>query len=63
MWYWPGCEVQIRGLRPKFCASYFDHRRPGLEKMKTAVDEAIEVFRNGSGDFAGEFTAHLTQDK
>ena len=65
MWYWPGCEIEIRGIRPKFCFSYLDTMKdgvkPGLEKFKTAVNEAIEVFRNGSGDFAGGliYTAQL----
>jgi ectonucleotide pyrophosphatase/phosphodiesterase family protein 6 len=49
MYYWSGCEVEIRGLRPTFCQSYRDGS-PDLDDIANAVDSIVELFANGTAD-------------
>jgi hypothetical protein len=53
MWYWSGCEVEIRGYRPDFCDVYQDNPNPSREDFILALDEAMAVLTNGSADLAG----------
>lgn len=59
MYFWPGCEVEIRGTRPTFCTSVqklnYSHR-PEAETMDSthaAVTQGMELLANGSADFVG----------
>jgi len=52
-WYWPGCEVEIRGHRPTFCSSYHSTPNPSIADFATALQQAIEVLHNDTADLAG----------
>ncbi|CAH1792812.1 unnamed protein product [Owenia fusiformis] len=45
MHYWPGCEVEIRGLRPDYCAPY--NGVPNKTMMEIAIDRTVEELSNG----------------
>ena len=54
MWYWPGCEVEILGRRPSFCAPYQNHSNPSPELLRQAIESALEVIANQTALIAGE---------
>ncbi|RXM30932.1 Ectonucleotide pyrophosphatase/phosphodiesterase family member 6 [Acipenser ruthenus] len=49
----PGCEVEILGVRPAYCRVYYN--TPSDADFKTAVDDAVESLRNGSADMAAVY--------
>ena len=53
MWYWSGCEVEIRGYRPAFCAAYQDNPNPDFDLFSEAVHEALNRLENDVTDLAG----------
>ncbi|XP_066488316.1 glycerophosphocholine cholinephosphodiesterase ENPP6 [Tiliqua scincoides] len=53
MYYWPGCEVEILGIRPTFCQPYFSV--PTDANFSNAVDNAIEFLRSGKADMAAVY--------
>ncbi|MGH0122152.1 UNVERIFIED_CONTAM: hypothetical protein FKN15_042923 [Acipenser sinensis] len=53
MYYWPGCEVEILGVRPAYCRVYYNS--PSDADFKAAVDDAVESLRNGSADMAAVY--------
>ncbi|EMP40860.1 glycerophosphocholine cholinephosphodiesterase ENPP6 isoform X1 [Chelonia mydas] len=53
MYYWPGCEVEILGVRPSFCRPYFSV--PTDSNFSDAVSDALESLRNGSAEMAAVY--------
>lgn len=50
MYYWPGCEVEIRGLRPTNCTHYTTV--PTMDDFKRAVNTSLDVLKNKNTDVA-----------
>ncbi|KAK3083955.1 hypothetical protein FSP39_005964 [Pinctada imbricata] len=47
-YYWPGCEVTIRGVDPTYCNVY---TRPTYSAdLATALSEGLQLFKNDSAD-------------
>ncbi|KAF6737361.1 Ectonucleotide pyrophosphatase/phosphodiesterase family member 6 [Oryzias melastigma] len=53
MYYWPGCEVEILGVRPAFCEEYVYN--PTEEKLSESITRALDVLRSGSADMAAVY--------
>ncbi|XP_034967611.2 glycerophosphocholine cholinephosphodiesterase ENPP6 [Zootoca vivipara] len=53
MYYWPGCEVEILGIRPTYCLPYYSVPTDG--NFSNAVDSAIELLRSGRADMAAVY--------
>ncbi|XP_064418375.1 glycerophosphocholine cholinephosphodiesterase ENPP6 [Latimeria chalumnae] len=53
MYYWPGCEVEILHVRPRYCRPYY--YTPSDADFTTAVSDAINSLRNGSADMAAVY--------
>ncbi|XP_044305833.1 glycerophosphocholine cholinephosphodiesterase ENPP6 isoform X1 [Varanus komodoensis] len=53
MYYWPGCEVEILGIRPTYCLPYYSVPTDG--NFSNAVNNAIESLRNGTADMAAVY--------
>ena len=52
MFWWPGCDVEIRGLRPDYCLPVFGVQTD--EQMSWAINSTVELLRNDSTDFVGK---------
>ncbi|XP_067885484.1 glycerophosphocholine cholinephosphodiesterase ENPP6 isoform X2 [Heterodontus francisci] len=50
MYYWPGCDVEIRNVKPTFCQKYYYH--PSDSNFTKAVSDAIDVLGQGKADMA-----------
>jgi ectonucleotide pyrophosphatase/phosphodiesterase family protein 6 len=55
IWYWNGCEVEIRGLRPDFCAAYQDTMNPDKETFEKALGDAVTLLKNDTTDLAAVY--------
>ncbi|XP_072262223.1 glycerophosphocholine cholinephosphodiesterase ENPP6 [Pyxicephalus adspersus] len=53
MYYWPGCEVEILGIRPEYCREYYNF--PSDANFTRAVNDALQSLRNGNADMAGVY--------
>uniref|UniRef100_A0A670IT78 glycerophosphocholine cholinephosphodiesterase n=1 Tax=Podarcis muralis TaxID=64176 RepID=A0A670IT78_PODMU len=53
MYYWPGCEVEILGIRPTYCLPYYSVPTDG--NFSNAVYSAIELLRRGRADMAAVY--------
>uniref|UniRef100_A0A8C6ZW46 glycerophosphocholine cholinephosphodiesterase n=1 Tax=Nothoprocta perdicaria TaxID=30464 RepID=A0A8C6ZW46_NOTPE len=53
MYYWPGCEVEILGVRPSYCREYFSV--PTDKNFAEAISDALESLRNGSAEMAAVY--------
>ncbi|XP_078252795.1 glycerophosphocholine cholinephosphodiesterase ENPP6 isoform X2 [Rhinoraja longicauda] len=53
MYYWPGCEVAIRKVKPTYCREYY--YTPSDSQFKAAVSDAIDVLRQGKADVAAVY--------
>ncbi|XP_029439982.1 ectonucleotide pyrophosphatase/phosphodiesterase family member 6 isoform X2 [Rhinatrema bivittatum] len=53
MYYWPGCEVEILGVRPNYCRAYYNN--PSDANFTIAIKDALQSLRNGSADMAGVY--------
>ncbi|XP_038661625.1 glycerophosphocholine cholinephosphodiesterase ENPP6 [Scyliorhinus canicula] len=53
MYYWPGCEVEIRGVRPTYCRDYYSY--PSDKDFTTAVSDAIDVLSQGKAEMAAVY--------
>ncbi|XP_013382373.1 ectonucleotide pyrophosphatase/phosphodiesterase family member 6-like [Lingula anatina] len=51
LYFWPGCEVSVGGLRPTFCLPYTT--MPHLGDLDVAIKESLRLFQNESADFIG----------
>ncbi|XP_046557574.1 glycerophosphocholine cholinephosphodiesterase ENPP6-like [Haliotis rubra] len=50
MFHWFGCEVQIRGIRPTFCAKH--DGLPSITDFQHDLEESLQLFLNDSTDLA-----------
>ncbi|XP_069027065.1 glycerophosphocholine cholinephosphodiesterase ENPP6 [Embiotoca jacksoni] len=50
MFYWPGCEVEILGVRPSFCEEYVYN--PSEKNLTESIMNALNVLRLGQADMA-----------
>ncbi|XP_043827176.1 glycerophosphocholine cholinephosphodiesterase ENPP6 [Dromiciops gliroides] len=50
MYYWPGCEVEILGVRPSSCLEY--KNVPTDTEFANAVSNSLDSFKNGKIDLA-----------
>lgn len=50
MYYWPGCEVEILGVRPSFCEEYVYN--PSEKNLTDSISNAINILRSGEADMA-----------
>ncbi|KAM3866496.1 glycerophosphocholine cholinephosphodiesterase ENPP6, partial [Diretmus argenteus] len=50
MYYWPGCEVEILGVRPKFCREYVYN--PSEKNLTDSIEHALNALQSGQGDMA-----------
>ncbi|XP_019390217.1 PREDICTED: ectonucleotide pyrophosphatase/phosphodiesterase family member 6 [Crocodylus porosus] len=53
MYYWPGCEVEILGVRPSYCQPYFSV--PSDANFADAIHDSLESLRNGSAEMAAVY--------
>ncbi|XP_030047369.1 glycerophosphocholine cholinephosphodiesterase ENPP6 [Microcaecilia unicolor] len=53
MYYWPGCEVEILGVRPNYCRAYSSNTSDA--EFDIAVKDALQSLRNGSTDMAAVY--------
>ncbi|KAG7241646.1 hypothetical protein INR49_025401 [Caranx melampygus] len=50
MYYWPGCEVEILGVRPSFCEVYVSS--PSEKNLTDAIENALNVLSKSQADMA-----------
>lgn len=50
MYYWPGCEVEILGVRPSFCEEYVYN--PSIKNLTDSIEKALNVLRSGQAEMA-----------
>uniref|UniRef100_A0AAQ5ZZ86 glycerophosphocholine cholinephosphodiesterase n=1 Tax=Amphiprion ocellaris TaxID=80972 RepID=A0AAQ5ZZ86_AMPOC len=50
MYYWPGCEVEILGVRPSFCEEYVYN--PSEKNLTESISNALDILRSGEADMA-----------
>ncbi|XP_075053229.1 glycerophosphocholine cholinephosphodiesterase ENPP6 [Mixophyes fleayi] len=53
MYYWPGCEVEILGVRPSYCREYYNF--PSDDNFTEAVNDAVQALRYGNADMAAVY--------
>uniref|UniRef100_A0A3Q2ZRL0 glycerophosphocholine cholinephosphodiesterase n=1 Tax=Kryptolebias marmoratus TaxID=37003 RepID=A0A3Q2ZRL0_KRYMA len=53
MYYWPGCDVEILGVRPTFCKGYVYN--PSEENLKESIIDALTVLSSGQADMAAVY--------
>lgn len=53
MYYWPGCEVEILGVRPAFCEEYVYN--PSLQNLTDSIDQALTVLSSGQAHVAAVY--------
>ncbi|XP_034738741.1 glycerophosphocholine cholinephosphodiesterase ENPP6 [Etheostoma cragini] len=53
MYYWPGCEVEILGVRPSFCEQYVTN--PSEKNLTDAIESALNVLRSGQAGMAAVY--------
>lgn len=61
MYYWPGCNVEIRGHRPSHCALEPIYARgyPNIADLRTALDRTINHFEDDSVGMSAIFYGEL----
>jgi len=60
MWYWRGCEVEIRGQHPDYCLPYAGI--PSMNDFKSAINSSLDLLEAGETQLAAiyyENTDHL----
>ncbi|XP_006882340.1 PREDICTED: ectonucleotide pyrophosphatase/phosphodiesterase family member 6 [Elephantulus edwardii] len=57
MYYWPGCEVEILGIRPTYCIEYKDV--PTDMNFTNAIRDALTSFKSGRADLAAIYYERL----
>ncbi|MBN3301801.1 glycerophosphocholine cholinephosphodiesterase ENPP6 [Amia ocellicauda] len=53
MYFWPGCEVEILGVRPQYCRPYINN--PSESAFREAIEDALNSLRNNSADMAAVY--------
>ncbi|GFO29878.1 ectonucleotide pyrophosphatase/phosphodiesterase family member 6 [Plakobranchus ocellatus] len=54
MYFWPGCEVTIRGENSTFCDAY--SKVPTIEEVSRALEEGIHLLSNGTADMVAVYS-------
>jgi hypothetical protein len=64
MFYWPGCDVAIRGTSPTFCESYFygNGTYSDIPEMADSIYKGIQLFKNDSADLVGKYLQEMFVD-
>jgi hypothetical protein len=64
MFYWPGCDVAIRGTSPTFCEPFFygNGKYPGIPEMADSIYKGIQLFKNDSADLVGKYLQEMFVD-
>ncbi|KAM9470201.1 glycerophosphocholine cholinephosphodiesterase ENPP6 [Clarias gariepinus] len=57
MYYWPGCEVQILGIKPTFCEKYVDS--PSLKNLSDAIENGLNVLQNDVADMVAVYYENI----
>lgn len=57
MYYWPGCEVEIRGVRPSFCEVYVGS--PSFQNFTDSIQSALSVLSSGEAHMAGIYWENI----
>ncbi|KAJ8416542.1 hypothetical protein AAFF_G00358300 [Aldrovandia affinis] len=60
MYYWPGCEVDILGVRPTHCEEYVYN--PSLKNFTKSIENSINALSNGSADMAAVYYEQIDVD-
>ncbi|XP_056100238.1 glycerophosphocholine cholinephosphodiesterase ENPP6 [Rhinichthys klamathensis goyatoka] len=50
MYYWPGCEVTILGVKPSFCEEYVYN--PSEKNLTDAMENALNMLKSNKADMA-----------
>ncbi|XP_057205682.1 glycerophosphocholine cholinephosphodiesterase ENPP6-like [Triplophysa rosa] len=50
MYFWPGCEVTILGVRPSFCEEYVYN--PSEKNLTDAMENALNMLKSNKADLA-----------
>ncbi|KAK0131290.1 Ectonucleotide pyrophosphatase/phosphodiesterase family member 6 [Merluccius polli] len=50
MYYWPGCEVEILGVRPSFCEEYVYN--PSVKNLTDSIENALDSLQSGKAEMA-----------
>ncbi|XP_057706688.1 glycerophosphocholine cholinephosphodiesterase ENPP6 [Corythoichthys intestinalis] len=50
MYYWPGCEVEILGIRPTFCEEYVYN--PSIQNLTDSIELSLNLLRSGNANMA-----------
>ncbi|XP_010896743.1 glycerophosphocholine cholinephosphodiesterase ENPP6 [Esox lucius] len=53
MYYWPGCEVKILGVRSSYCEEYVYN--PTEKNLSDSIDNALNALRSGKADMAAVY--------
>ncbi|KAG5844990.1 hypothetical protein ANANG_G00134020 [Anguilla anguilla] len=53
MYYWPGCEVDILGVRPAHCEEYVYN--PSEKNFTDSIEKALNALSSGRADMAGVY--------
>ncbi|KAM4621783.1 glycerophosphocholine cholinephosphodiesterase ENPP6 isoform 2-T2 [Polymixia lowei] len=53
MYYWPGCEVEIVGVRPSFCEEYVYN--PSEQNLTDSIESALNALNSGRADMAAVY--------
>uniref|UniRef100_A0A3B1KL74 glycerophosphocholine cholinephosphodiesterase n=1 Tax=Astyanax mexicanus TaxID=7994 RepID=A0A3B1KL74_ASTMX len=53
MYYWPGCEVEILGVRPSFCEEYVYN--PSEKNLTDSIENALNVLKSNKADMAAVY--------
>ncbi|KAI4904913.1 hypothetical protein NFI96_033160, partial [Prochilodus magdalenae] len=57
MYYWPGCEVEILGVRAKFCEEYVYN--PTEKNLTDSIENALNVLKNNKADMAAVYYENI----
>ncbi|XP_049610493.1 glycerophosphocholine cholinephosphodiesterase ENPP6 isoform X1 [Syngnathus scovelli] len=50
MYYWPGCEVEILGVRPTFCEEYVYN--PSMANLTDSIERSLNLLKSGDANMA-----------
>ncbi|XP_061757620.1 glycerophosphocholine cholinephosphodiesterase ENPP6 [Nerophis ophidion] len=50
MYYWPGCEAEILGVRPTFCEEYVYN--PSIQNLTYSIENALNILKSGGASMA-----------
>ncbi|KAA0709791.1 Ectonucleotide pyrophosphatase/phosphodiesterase family member 6 [Triplophysa tibetana] len=57
MYYWPGCEVTILGVRPSFCEKYV--HSPSEKNLTDAMENSLNMLKSNKADMAAIYYENI----